>query len=117
MIDFSNPQTRTSRKVWESVDGAIGGFSTKIAKGAQFSLYFLDDHDKEVFKYIKLKPNERLFRFDSERYRRWGYKFLIKINLDSGLLYYMVDHVNDEDIDFETTGVKPLWIGMDDNRY
>lgn len=89
-----------SDKSWyyKRFDGAIGSFAwiydKKYHEGI---LYPFDDFDRKYYSHLKLKPNEVLLRYSTER-MVFGEKFLIKFNLDKGLVYFMdSDRMSDND--------------------
>jgi hypothetical protein len=89
-----------SDKSWyyKRFNGAIGSFAWIYEKKYHEGiLYPLDDFDKQYYSHLKLKPNEVLLRYSTER-MVFGEKFLIKFNLEKGLVYFMdSDRMSDDD--------------------
>jgi hypothetical protein len=78
-------------------------------------LYFLDEYDMNFVKSqgIKLKPNERLFRYFTRNTAIAGMIPLLKINIESGLIYFSKPtDFGDETLEFETKGLKADYINL-----
>lgn len=78
-------------------------------------LFNLDDYDKEFIdkQNIKLKQGEKIYRYTNERAAIGGYVFLIKINCDKGLIYFMrIGDFGDESVEFDTKGIKATFINL-----
>jgi hypothetical protein len=78
-------------------------------------LYFLDEYDMNYVKSqgIKLKPNERLFRYFTRNTAIAGMIPLLKINIESGLIYFSKPtDFGDETLEFETKGLKADYINL-----
>lgn len=90
-----------------------GNFSTKESHFADYYLYELDNYDKQLYKYIKLGPSEKLYRFETEKGRIAGLVPLVKINIDKGLIYFdEADYDKGEEPKFATRGIKAEWINL-----
>jgi hypothetical protein len=122
IFTITNQDVTISNEVFERTvsyrenDGAVGVFASKLTPINDCSLYGLDDFDKSITTHIKTKPNERIFRYDSEKIRGI-YKILIKINISKGLVYYMTEKAfnSEEDIRFETKGVKVRYMKLSES--
>lgn len=97
----------------------VGSFDIKGWKGDDGYLYMISDFDKEYWKDVPLKENEMLFRYESNATKAGNYFLVIKINLEKGLIYFLEDLYSDDDknLKFETRGVKPLYISMNEEVY
>lgn len=84
-----------------------GNFGTENSKWATHIIYNLDEIDQKFVADVKLKDCEKIFRCDTEMCRRVGIKYLVKINFDKCLVYFISEKGNelDEPI-FETKGVQ-----------
>ena len=96
----------------------IGNFGWKTPQGklADGYLFELDEYDMGLIG--TLKPNEKVFRYINRMTAISGSKPLIKINLEKGLLYFLTQNedYNNDDIVFETRGVKASWISLMDKK-
>ena len=81
-----------------------GNFGHKGAHGCVYTLFEIDEFDKEFCKNVKLKENQKLFRFETDKAKKADQKPLIKINLEKGLAYFLIQDC--ETPEFETRGVK-----------
>jgi bifunctional non-homologous end joining protein LigD len=92
------------------------GWKTTYGKLGDGYLFKLDDFDQDLMKSISLKPAERIYRYFNWTSAIGGMTPLIKMNLEKGLLYFPIHNDND-DILFETRGVKALWISLIEDKY
>jgi len=75
-------------------------------------MYDLDDFDQGYFgERVTLRKNERLFRYETETTKIGGMMPLIKVNLRTGLVYFLRDLYAD-DYQFNTISEKPVWIDI-----
>jgi hypothetical protein len=109
---------------------AIGSFQWKYEKRINEGIiYPLDDFDKRYYAHIKLKENEHLFRYRTDRMMA-GYRYLIKMNLENAMIYFMEEYEDDKNPKFFTRGIKADYIlieykslahggsvGLEDNVY
>jgi hypothetical protein len=98
---------------------AIGSFAWRFGKYNEGILYNLDDFDKDYYSHLRLKNGEKLFRYSTDKMID-GSKYLIKINLDKGLIYFMSEQndINDDkNISFETRGIKSEYILLDKDKF
>lgn len=81
---------------------AIGG--SYRPKYIQWEFLSLNNFDKDYVKGYKLKADERIFRIPT----RGGFATpLVKVNIKRGLVYFLTDRANEEDIvEFESKGTK-----------
>ena len=95
----------------------IGSFGWKTTQGklGDGYLYTLDEFDQDLIKDLKLKSDEKVFRYVNRTTAIGGMTPFIKINLEKSLLYFPVYNDND-DVMFETKGVKPLWINIIEDK-
>ena len=99
-------------------EDAVGSFAWKYGKYNEGILYNLSDFDKEYYSHLPLKNGEKLFRYSTDRMID-GSKYLIKINLLKGLIYFMSeqnDMNDDKNISFETRGIKSEYITLDKDK-
>ena len=94
-------------------DNAIGSFGWKFDKRFnEGTLFPLEKFDLDLYKDVKLKNGEVLFRYESDvMFGRM--RPLIKLNLDKGLIYFMVDSDIDEP-NFESKGIKAEYIVLEE---
>jgi hypothetical protein len=92
----------------------VGNFDIKDWKSITSGyLYALDDFDKNYVKDIPLKENERLFRYYTRGTAIGGMMNLVKINLESGLMYFNeATDFGDESIRFSRKGERPLYLNL-----
>lgn len=89
---------------------AIGSFQWRYDRNFNEGvLYPLDDFDKKYYAHLKLKQNERLFRYTTDR-MMFGEKYLVKINLDNAMIYFMEEYEDDKNPKFFTRGIKAEYI-------
>ena len=108
-------ETFKGRMGWESQKNrlgeySVGAFALKNTK-QDFYLYPLDDFDDKFYKNAKLGKNEKLFRYETETCRIGQFLPLIKVNVVSGLIYFLEDLYRDECI-FDRISQKPIWISI-----
>ena len=86
-------------------------------KGVQaaYYMYDLDEFDQGYFAdRVKLRKDERLFRYETATTKIGGMMPLIKVNLKTGLVYFLSDLYAD-DCRFDTISEKPVWIDIHDD--
>lgn len=122
-VEFIDSKLYRSGKSWyyKRFKGAIGSFAWMYDKKYNEGiLYPFDDYDKEYYSHLKLKPNEVLLRYDNER-MMFGEKFLIKFNLEKGLVYFMdSDRMSDDDdknIIFQSRGIPLQYLVIEKDSY
>ena len=110
-VMFHNVKDRGIR-IWENYKNinnqqSVGSFSHNYNKRnvGDYYLFLLDDYDRNFYSHISLKPNEMLFRFETERGRISKSLPLIKINLQNGKVYFMSDD-NDINSDYDDKNPK-----------
>jgi hypothetical protein len=110
-VMFHNVKDR-GRRIWENYKNinnqqSVGSFSHNYNKRnvGDYYLFLLDDYDRKFYSHISLKPNEMLFRFETERGRISKSLPLIKINLQNGRVYFMSDD-NDINSDYDDKNPK-----------
>ena len=115
-LTFTQPSEQfNGRKIWESERSrdqkSIGAFDLKGAKQAYY-MYDLDEFDQGYFAdRVTLRKDERLFRYETVATKIGGMKPLIKVNMKSGLVYFLRDLYAD-DYEFDSVSEKPLWIDI-----
>ena len=117
-LTFSEPKEYqfNGRKIWESARSqhdqrSIGAFKLKTAK-QDFYMYDLCDFYKGYYdNRVTLRKNERLFRYETVATKIGGMMPLIKVNLRTGLVYFLTDLYAD-DCEFDTISEKPVWIDI-----
>jgi hypothetical protein len=100
------------QKYFRRFNDAIGSFGWMYGKNYNEGiLYPLESFDKEYYSHIELKKDEVLLRYRTDRMVKEA-KYLIKINLDKALIYFMSDSDSDDDKNpkFETRGIKAEYI-------
>ena len=110
--DTKKPISITSFKIWENYKNinnqqSVGSFSHNYNKRnvGDYYLFLLDDYDRNFYSHIPLKPNEMLFRSETETGRISKSLPLIKINLQNGRVYFMSDD-NDINSDYDDKNPK-----------
>jgi ppGpp synthetase/RelA/SpoT-type nucleotidyltranferase len=110
--DTKKPISTTSFKIWENYKNinnqqSVGSFSHNYNKRnvGDYYLFLLDDYDRNFYSHIPLKPNEMLFRSETETGRISKSLPLIKINLQNGRIYFMSDD-NDINSDYDDKNPK-----------
>jgi len=116
-LTFTQPKEYqfNGRKIWESEKShdqkSIGAFSLKGAYN-EYYMYDLDEFDQGYYAdRVKLRKNERLFRYETSTTKIGGMRPLIKVNMKSGLVYFLRDLYAD-DCEFDSVSEKPLWIDI-----
>lgn len=119
-LTFTQPKEYqfNGRKIWESERShdqkSIGAFSLKGAYN-EYYMYDLDEFDQGYYAdRVKLRKNERLFRYETSTTKIGGMRPLIKVNMKSGLVYFLRDLYAD-DCEFDSVSEKPLWIDIHAN--
>lgn len=115
-------EMRTSNFIWEKWHNNknervyFGAFKLKKVY-ADFMILELDGFDQAYYADVKLKETERLFRYETETTRISGMKPIVKINIANGLIYFLQDLYADDDknLKFESRGVRPEWITIEEN--
>jgi hypothetical protein len=112
-------------KLWESYKNihnqqSVGAFAHRDNKKyiGDYYLFMLDDYDRDFYSHLPLKPNEILFRTETETGKISKSNPLIKINVDKGWVYFMSDD-NDPNSDeddknpkFNTRAVETLYLSL-----
>lgn len=121
-----------SRKIWESyksVEGenSVGSFAHRYKDKyiGDYYLLLLDDYDKKFFSHLKLKPNEMLFRSETDTSKISRSRPLIKVNIANGRIYFLSDENDfDSDVDdkapkFDRGSADVVYLSLDNiiNRY
>ena len=116
-LTFTQPKEYqfNGRKIWESERShdqkSIGAFSLKGAYN-EFYMYDLDEFDQGYYAdRVKLRKDERLFRYETSTTKIVGMRPLIKVNMNSGLVYFLRDLYAD-DCEFDSISEKPIWIDI-----
>ncbi len=116
-LTFTQPKEYqfNGRKIWESEKShdqkSIGAFSLKGAYN-EFYMYDLDEFDQGYYAdRVKLRKDERLFRYETSTTKIGGMRPLIKVNMNSGLVYFLRDLYAD-DCEFDSISEKPIWIDI-----
>tara|TARA_R110000765_G_scaffold116446_3_gene209600 strand:+ start:9804 stop:12176 length:2373 start_codon:yes stop_codon:yes gene_type:complete len=125
--DTKNTTYYTGFKIWESYKNinnqqSVGSFSHNYNKRnvGDYYLFLLDDYDRKFYSHIPLKPNEMLFRSETERGRISKSLPLLKINLQNGRVYFMSDDndmysdYDDKNPKFEKASADVNYLSLDD---
>ena len=100
---------------------AIGSFAWIYKDGSKQKynegiLYALDDFDRDFYSHLKLKDGETLFRYRTDIMMKDD-KYLIKINVERALIYFMINWEDDKNPVFSTKGVKADYIVIERNSF
>jgi hypothetical protein len=87
-----------------------GNFGHNGANCCVYTLFEIDEWDKKFCENVKLKENEKLFRFETDKAKKAGQKPLIKINMEKCLTYFLVQDT--ELPEFESRGVKMSFFNL-----
>lgn len=102
------------RKQWDDQVGVTGWSDRGQPKGIY--LYELDTYSHKFYRGVPLKRGEKLFRFvsDSTNYVEPHSRYLVKINVDRDLIYFMTEDQgsNERQPSFETRGVKATYLKL-----
>ena len=105
-VTFTDTNTYSKRrgfdgggvKIWESYKNihdnkSVGAFSHKRNNKyvGDYYLFLLDDYDRNFYAHLPLKPNEMIFRTETERGRISKSLPLVKINIMNGRVYFLSD--------------------------
>lgn len=116
-LTFSEPKEYqfNGRKIWESERAndqkSIGAFDLKGARQAYYMYDLCDFYKGYYADRVTLRKNERLFRYETATTKIGGMMPLIKVNLRTGLVYFLRDLYAD-DCEFDTISEKPVWIDI-----
>ena len=112
-LTYTDLTTFKGRKIWESEtsDGikSVGAFKLKDVRN-DFYLYPVEKWELSLWN-DRCNKNERLFRYETATSKIGGFKPLIKVNMVSGLVYFMTD-LYSETVTFESISEKPIWIDL-----
>lgn len=108
-----------SNKIWEreSSEGqaSVGAFKLNDVYN-DFYLYPTEAWELESFlKNVPKKETEKFFRYETATSKIGGFKPVIKINMESGLVYFQSDSES-ETILFDKISAKPIWININSNQ-
>ena len=100
---------------WQERSDFIGVFGTKYHMSS--TLLTLDSYDIEyVIKDIVLKEYEFIFRYSNDKTVIAKITPLVKVNVSKGLIYFLSDNNNDENIVvFDTKGVQLTFLVLKNN--
>ena len=114
-------------KIWENYKNinnqkAVGSFSHTYNKRnvGDYYLFLLDDYDRNFYSHIALKPNEMLFRNETERGRISKSLPLIKINIKNGRVYFLSEEndynsdIDDKNPKFSKASADVNYLSLDD---
>jgi hypothetical protein len=125
--NYANRRGNGGVKIWENYKNinnqkAVGSFSHNYEKRnvGDYYLFLLDDYDRKFYSHIPLKPNEMLFRNETERGRISKSLPLVKINIENGRVYFMSDEndfnsdIDDKNPKFNKASVNVNYLSLDD---
>jgi hypothetical protein len=114
--DYNSDNKNYYFRIFKDSIGSFGWvFDKKYNEGY---LYALNQFDKDYYSHIKLKDGEYLFRYKTSRMVSDA-AYLIKINLNKSLLYFMTDADSDDDKNpkFDSRGIKAEYIVVEKDKY
>jgi len=92
----------------------VGNFELPKDKDTRY-LYALDDYDQNYVKDVRLKPNEYIFRYETETSKIGGYIPLVKINVVNQMVYFLTEEAMEQDkLVFQPKGQKAKFINISD---
>ena len=101
---------------WDSQVG-VAGWSDRGPR--HIYLYDLDAFDKKFYRDVPLKKGEKLFRFvsDSTNFVEPHARYLVKINVDRDLIYFMAENqpLDERMPRFKTRGLKARFLKFERN--
>jgi len=86
-----------------------GNFAHSESK-SDYTIFHLNSEEKKLFQNIKLKPEEYIFKCETERSAYFKTYFFVKINIEKNLVYFNTEENNSEEIKFSSKGVKLIWV-------
>lgn len=108
---YIDPQTFA--KIASLVDKKMfaGNFQMKGWSNEGF-LYNLDEFDKNFVSTIKIKRNEKIFRYFTKTSAISGLFLFIKVNVEKGLIYFVDFGLDEEKIIFQTKSSKAEFLNL-----
>ena len=107
---------------WGRITDAVGEFDIVVNENGKRrmwygTLYELDSIDKQYWSNIRLKPEEKLFRYSTYNTEIVGMRPVVKINIERGIIYFLKDLHSDDDknLQFETKGIKLKYLTLNEN--
>lgn len=90
----------------------VGAFNPKTAQRSHdYILLELSDFDRDLVKHVKMKPSEYIFRYETDTSKIGGMKPFVKVNIDSGRVYFLTDEGREKDIvEFEGRGIMTTYL-------
>jgi len=117
-VDTKNP--KSPLKIWESRKSklgqkSVGSFAHRLNGKyvGDYYLYPLDDFDKKELKYIPIKKGEVLLRMETDN-MLFDEMPLVKVNIDNGRVYFMVEDVDPDNIKFERASADVIYLSLDE---
>lgn len=90
-----------------------GNFLPKSWKSTGGLLLYLDSFDKKYTKNVKLKSDERIYRYETETTAIAGLRPLVKVNIVNGKVYFLTSRANEIDMpEFEGRGVDTIYLNI-----
>jgi len=130
VVTYVDSNDSTKNYFFKRYAGAIGSFAWMFnGRYIEGILYPIDSFDKKYYSHLKLKSGEQLYRFSTERFSNSDRyqikpfsenKFLIKLNLDKGMIYFMSDDNDEHDdrnVKFDSKGTKAEYIVIDKSKF
>jgi hypothetical protein len=113
-LTITDLETFKGCKIWESQQShglqSVGAFGLKDVS-QDFYLYPLDEFEVGQYADFKMRPNEKLFRYETKTSAIGGFFPLIKVNVESGLVYFQED-MYEEGLSFNKISDKPRYIDL-----
>lgn len=117
VVEYIHKGNDRNNLYYKRFNGAIGSFAWRHEKRYNEGIiYPLDDFDMEYYSHLKLKPNEVILRYRTDR-MIGDVKYLVKFNLEKSLVYFMdSDRMSDDDdknIIFQGRGIPMEYMVLD----
>jgi len=116
-IEYIHKHNDRDNLYYKRYNGAIGSFAwLSEKKYNEGIIYPFDDFDMQYYSHLKLKPNEVLLRYRTDR-MIGDVKYIVKFNLEKSLIYFMdTDKMSDDDdknIIFQGRGIPIEYMVLD----
>lgn len=92
-----------------------GNFGTKESNNSLYTLFTLEEYDANWIANncaLKLKENERVFRYETETTKAGRISPFVKVNLKSGLIYFNAGNTDEDEVIFDTRSTCPTFMNL-----